>query len=319
MSSSEILIQQIITGLLNGSIIALIALGYTMVYGIVEIINFAHGDLFMLGAFLALTMIGVMGVDGSQDVVVHVFPLLSLLLVSGLFCGTLNYLIYIFAYKHLKNSSKLAPLVSAIGVSFILINIGLFWGGLPIEVFDYGRSASSPKSFPSLVSVDNIIPESTYIFSYRDMIVFLVVLIVLLYLVWLVKYTNFGKAMRGVAQDMKAAELVGLNVYKVIGTTFFIGGFLAGVASVIYATFNNTIYFQMGYRVGMDAFIAAVVGGIGSLSGACFGGLIIGVIRALSDQYISITWTNVVVYIALILLLVFRPAGIMGKNGREKV
>lgn len=317
MTDLEVFLQQVITGLSNGMIIALIALGYTMVYGIIELINFAHGDLFMLGAFLALTLVGALGMDiGSAH------PLLGLAVLFGfvpLFCAVLNLLIDRFAYRPLRNAPRLAPLVSAIGVSFILLNVGLFWGGLPMDVFNYGKAAASPKDFPLLISSDNLFGESNIQYSMKDLIVLVVTLVLMTVLTILVKCTLIGKAMRAVAQDRIAAQLVGIDVNRVISATFLLGGALAGVASVVYALYNNTIYFQMGYRVGMDAFTAAVLGGIGSLPGAVLGGLLIGFVRALSDQYIATSWTNVVVFSILILFLVFRPAGILGSNYREKV
>lgn len=319
MTSSDVLIQQIITGLSNGMIIALIALGYTMVYGIIELINFAHGDLFMLGSFLALTIVGMLGLqatEGSGAALV-----LALMLVAvPLFCAGLNWSIDRLAYKPLRNAPKLAPLVSAIGVSFVLMNLGLFWGGLPMEVFDEGRAAAAPKNFPQLISNRDLLPQlENIVFSSKDLLVFAVTLPLMTGLTLFVKYARLGKAMRAVAQNPTAAQLMGINIDRVIGLTFLIGGALGGAASVIYALYNNTIYFQMGYRVGMDAFTAAVLGGIGSLPGAMLGGLLIGLVRAMSDQYLETRWTNVVVFGILILILIFRPSGLLGAKLREKV
>jgi len=313
MSGWEVFLQQLIIGLSNGMIIALIALGYTMVYGIIELINFAHGDLFMLGAFLALTIVGLCGA-------LPVFVLVALLLIlPPLFSGGLNWLVDRLAYRHLRNSIRLAPLVSAIGVSFIFLNIGLLWGGVPMNVFGLGKAAAAPKDFPVLVSNTNLLSSDNVQFTAKDALVFVVTIPLMLGLTWFVKRTRAGKAMRAVAQDQTAAKLMGINVDRVIGQTFLIGGGLAGVASVVYALYNNTIYFQMGYRAGIDAFTAAVLGGIGSLPGAVLGGLCIGLARACSDQYIATRWTNVFVFTILILVLVFRPAGILGAKHREKV
>ena len=313
MSGSEVLIQQLIIGLSNGMIIALIALGYTMVYGIVELINFAHGDLFMLGCFCALTIVGLCGFLPVPFVIV------ILLLLAPLFCGGLNWLTDRLAYRHLRNSTKLAPLVSAIGVSFVFINLGLFWGGIPMEVFGLGKAAAAPKDFPALVSNMNFFGDSNIQFTPKDAMVIGVTLPLMLALTWYVKRTRAGKALRAVAQNRVAAQLMGIPVDKVIGQTFFIGGALGGVGSVVFALYNNTIYFQMGYRAGIDAFTAAVLGGIGSLPGAVLGGLVIGFVRAFSDQYIETRWTNVVVFTILVLVLVFRPAGLLGSKAKEKV
>jgi branched-chain amino acid transport system permease protein len=323
MTTSEVLIQQLITGLSNGMIIALIALGYTMVYGIIELINFAHGDLFMLGSYFALTLIGLLGLDaaaasGSTSVVY--LWLAALLVLTGLFCGTINWSIDKLAYKPLRKAPRLAPLVAAIGVSFILMNIGLFWGGLPMEVFGGGIAAAAPKDFPALVPNDNLLGEDSAIFyTLNDFMVLAVTVPLMVALTLFVKFTRLGKAMRAVAQNPTAAALMGIDTNRVIGVTFFIGGALGGAASLVYALYNNTISYQMGYRTGLDAFTAAVLGGIGSLPGAMLGGLLIGVVRAFSDQFIETRWTNCVVFGILILILVFRPSGLLGARLREKV
>jgi branched-chain amino acid transport system permease protein len=319
MSPSEVFLQQLIIGLSNGMIIALIALGYTMVYGIIELINFAHGDLFMLGCFCALTLVGALGLDQlpAGSVSVHA-GLAVLLVVTPVFCGGLNWLADRFAYRHLRESTKLAPLVSAIGLSFVFMNFGLLWGGTPMKVFGLGKAAAAPKDFPVLVSNDNLLGESVVQFTAKDLMVVGVTLPLMVALTWFVKRTRAGKAMRAVAQDRIAARLMGIDVDRVIGQTFLIGGALAGVASVVFALYNNGIYFQMGYRAGIDAFTAAVLGGIGSLPGAVLGGLFIGLARAFCDQYLATRWTNVMVFAILILVLVFRPSGLLGAKQREK-
>ena len=317
MTDAEVLIQQLIVGISNGMIIALIALGYTMVYGIVELINFAHGDLFMLGSFLALTIVGVALGTGSTDAGAGTFVLLFLLV--PVFCGVLNVVVEKLAYKPLRNAPKLAPLVSAIGVSFVFLNLGLFWGGIPMEVFNMGRAAAAPKDFPALLSYSNLLGESVIQLTPKDVLVIGVTIPLMLALTLFVKLTRAGQAMRAVAQNPLAAQLMGIDVNWVISLTFLIGGALAGAASVIYALYNNTIYFQMGYRVGIDAFTAAVLGGIGNLPGAMLGGILIGLIRAASDQYIETRWTNVMVFSILVLVLVFRPAGLLGTTRKEKV
>jgi branched-chain amino acid transport system permease protein len=311
MSGWEVFLQQLIIGLSNGMIIALIALGYTMVYGIIELINFAHGDLFMLGCFCALTLVGAFGLQRPSSV-------LALLLVVPVFTAGMNWLVDRLAYRHLRGQ-KLAPLVSAIGVSFVFMNLGLLWGGVPMGVFGRGKAAAAPKDFPSLVSNANLLGNSDVLLSAKDLMVFAVTIPLMVGLTWFVRRTRAGKAMRAVAQDRVAAQLMGIPVDRVIGQTFLLGGLLAGVASVVFAVYNNSIYFQMGYRAGMDAFTAAVLGGIGSLPGAVLGGLFIGLARAFSDQYLATRWTNVIVFTILILVLVFRPSGLLGRKQREKV
>jgi branched-chain amino acid transport system permease protein len=326
----DVLLQQLITGLSNGAIIALIALGYTMVYGIVELVNFAHGDLFMLGCFSALTILGLLGLDPVQMAsataaqtgslpIGSIITFAILLIVVPLFCGGLNWLIDQLAYKPLRNAPRLAPLVSAIGVSFVLVNLGLFWGDIGLPFFE-GGSPAAPKDFPALFSSDNLLGENATLYiTWREVFVWIITLPIMGALTILVQKTSMGRAMRAVAQNPTAAQLMGINVERVIGITFVLGGMLAGVASVVYSLYNNTIYFQMGYRSGMDAFAAAVIGGIGNLPGAFLGGLLIGVIRALSDGYIATSWTNVVVFSLLVCVLVFKPSGLLGAHFREKV
>ena len=320
MSDFDVLVQQIITGLSNGMIIALIALGYTMVYGIVELINFAHGDLFMLGCFLALTLVGMLGLENVDFTSLsHCLWLIPLFVAVPVFCAAVNWAVDKLAYLPLRNAPKMAPLVSAIGVSFIFVNIGLFWGGMPMDVFHMGKSAAAPKNFPDLLPNNNLLGDSPIFFSPKDLMVFAITLPLMIGLTMFVKRTKTGTAMRAAAQNPTAARLMGIDVDQIIGRTFMIGGALAGVASIVFSLYNNTIYFQMGYRAGIDAFTAAVLGGIGNLPGAMLGGLVIGLIRALSDQYIGSQWTNVVVFTILILVLVFRPSGILGSRVREKV
>lgn len=320
MTDLEVLIQQIITGLSNGTIIALIALGYTMVYGIIELINFAHGDLFMLGSFFGLTLVSAFGLNsGTPSAAYLTLSLVAIFVLVSLFCALLNWSVDRLAYRPLRNAPRLVPLVSAIGVSFIFLNIGLLWGGLPLDVFNFGRAAAAPKDFPDLVPNTNLLASGAVVFGMKDLLVLAVTVPLMIGLTFLVKLTKLGKAMRAVAQNPTAARLMGINVDRVIGQTFMIGGALAGSASVIYALYNNTIHFQMGYRVGLDAFTAAVLGGIGNLPGALLGGLLIGLIRTFTDQYIATEWINVMVFSVLVIVLVFRPSGLLGSPARDKV
>ncbi|NBX36286.1 MAG: branched-chain amino acid ABC transporter permease [Planctomycetes bacterium] len=315
----DFFLQQLITGLSNGMIIALIAIGYTMVYGIIELINFAHGDLFMLGSFLALTVLGVLGIDAWTGGGTWLGVLL-LLLSSAAFCAGLNWSIERIAYRPLRASGKLSLLVSAIGASFILVNLGLFWGGLPLDVFAGGVAAAAPKDFPPLVPNTNLLGEDSLVqLTPKDLLVLGVTLPTMLALTWIVTRTRLGKAMRATAQNPVAARLMGIDTDRVIGATFLIGGALGGFASVIYALYNNTISFQMGYRAGMDAFTAAVLGGIGSMPGAVAGALVIGLVRAMSDGYLETRWTNTIVFGILVLILIFRPSGLLGSRAKEKV
>jgi branched-chain amino acid transport system permease protein len=302
----EVLLQQIINGLVLGSMYALIALGYTMVYGIIGLINFAHGDLIMLGACLALSLVAAFGLAAAGPAATWA-GIALLVLLCGLFCGGLNVAVDRIVYKPLRNAPKLAPLVSAIGVSFIFMNIGLFWIG------------PADRSFPELLPATNLLAGEGLQFTAKDLLVLAVVVPLMLALTVLVKATRLGKAMRAVSQDPVAAALLGIDVDWVIAATFFVGGFLGGAASVIYGLYINTIGFQMGFQNGLYAFTAAVLGGIGSIPGAVVGGLVIGLVRSLSSAYVGERWTGAIVFAILIVILVFRPEGLLGKATKEKV
>jgi len=317
------LVQQLLVGIVNGAIIAIIALGYTLVYGIIELINFAHGDLFMLGAFMSLTVVGAFGIqDGASLQASGLAMLVSLLLSAGV-CAGLNVLTERYAYRPLRNASRLAPLISAIGVSFIFINLGLFWGGLRSFFPIMGANAASPKSFPDLLPRIDILEalgiESNIEFTTKDLIVLVVAVVLMVGLQLFVQYTRLGKAMRATAQNREAAKIMGINVDQIIALTFLIGGALAGAAGLLVGLYNNTVVFTMGFTAGLRAFTAAVLGGIGNIIGAMLGGLLIGVLSALSDQYLSSRWTNAWVFAVLVLILVFRPGGLLGENVQEKV
>jgi branched-chain amino acid transport system permease protein len=312
-------LQQLLLGLTNGMVFALIALGYTMVYGILELINFAHGDLFMLASFLALTLVGALGLTGATGATLA-FGLLGIVVICALFAAGLNWSVDRVVYKPLRNAPKLAPLVSAIGVSFIFMNLGLFWGGVPMDVFAGGVAAAAPKSFPELLPNINLLGEHAALrITPKDLVVIFSSLAVMVALFLFVSRTKLGKAMRATAQNPTAARLMGIDVDRVIGSTFLIGGGLAGFAAVIYSIYINTINYQMGYQNGLYAFTAAVLGGIGNIPGAVLGGLVIGMVRAFSDQYIGAQWQPAVLFGMLILILVFRPSGLLGSTVREKV
>jgi branched-chain amino acid transport system permease protein len=306
MFNTEFFLQQCSIGLTNGALIALVALGYTMVYGIIGLINFAHGDLIMLGSCLALSLVTALGLAEAGPSATT-WGILLLVAACGLFCGLVNVAVDRIVYKPLRKAPKLAPLVSAIGVSFIFMNVALFWLG------------PADRSFPELLPAANLLGSDGLQFSAKDLLVLLIVVPLMVVLSAVVKSTRLGKAMRAVAQDPTAAALVGIDVDRVIAATFFIGGFLGGAASVIYGLYINTIGFQMGFQNGLFAFTAAVLGGIGSIPGAVVGGLVIGLVRALSSAYVGERWTGAVVFAILIVILVFRPEGLLGSRTREKV
>ncbi len=305
--------QQCITGLTSGALIALIALGYTMVYGIVELINFAHGDLFMLGSCLALSIFTLFGLTmpGALDTASNskiVLAIACCLAAVPLFCAGLNRTVDYVVYRPLRTAPKLAPLVSAIGVSFIFMNIGLFWVG-PQDV-----------NFPDVIQDRNLLGDDAPLrFTIKNLLVVGVTVPLMIALTVFVKFTSLGKAMRATAQNPTAARLMGIDTEFVIGTTFLVGGALAGFGSVVYALYVNTISYQMGFQNGLYAFTAAVLGGIGNIPGAVLGGLVIGLVQALGTAYIGATWTSAIVFAVLIVILVFRPSGLLGARVREKV
>jgi branched-chain amino acid transport system permease protein len=319
----ELLIQQVLVGLVNGGLIAIIALGYTLVYGIIELINFAHGDLYMLGAFASLSVIGAFGVTDGASLQAAIPAMLVALLVATVFCAGLNILTERYAYRPLRNAPRLAPLISAIGVSFIFQNLGLFWGGLKSFIPIMGANAAAPKSFPDLLPRIDIIKalgiQSSIVFTTKDLIVLVVAVVLMVALHLFVQYTRLGKAMRATAQNRDAALIMGIDVDRIIALTFLLGGALAGAAGLLVGLYNNTIVFTMGFTAGLRAFTAAVLGGIGNIIGAMLGGVLIGLLSALSDQYLSSRWTNAWVFAVLVIILAFRPGGLLGENVQEKV
>jgi branched-chain amino acid transport system permease protein len=308
----EVLVQQTINGLTRGAVFALIALGYTMVYGIIELINFAHGDVFMLGLFLSLTVFTLIGMTTTLTgwQLLTVLPLVFLLtmLVTGLINVTVDRL----AYRPLRRSPRLAPLITAIGVSFVIENLAMLWiGPAPVPY---------PDVFPSVDILYEWLGWNTKIFlTTKDLFVVGVTIPLMLVLQYFITRTGWGRAMRATAQDRETAEAMGINVEKTIILTFFIGGALAGAAGLIQGLYYNIGTYYIGYQAGLRAFTAAVLGGIGNMPGAAFGGIMIGFLSAWSDQYISARWTNAIVFSILILVLVFRPQGLMGERTPEKV
>jgi len=309
-------LQLMVDGLANGLIFALVALGYTMIYGIIELINFAHGSVVMLAAFLALTVIGACGFHPG-----NAWLALPVLLVAcAAFGAGVAWGVDQIAYRPLRHAPKLTVLVTALGMAFILKNIGLVWGALPMDVFGGGSAPSSQKSVPDLLSTVNLLGDGASVYiAPREVLVAGVTLPLMAVLTWFIRSTRLGTAMRAVAQNPVAARLMGIDVDRVIGVTFAIGGALAGVAAVVYVVYNGSVQFQMGYYLGLMAFTAAVLGGIGNLPGAVLGGVIIGLVQAYAGFWLGSDWTNAVVFSVLILVLVFRPNGLLGVRVREKV
>lgn len=301
-------IQVLVTGVALGSVFALIALGYTLVYGIIELINFAHGDLFMLTSFAALTVLQAFHVKFTSSGQTKLVALVAALLIPMVFGAVLNVLIERLAYRRLRNAPRLTPLISAIGVSFILIQMGQYWKG------------PSPLSFPTILPATNLAAGLGIgvRFTMRDLIVIGSMLPLLLLLSYVVNRTKIGKAMRATAQDRDAAQLMGIDINKTIAFAFLLGGALAGAAGLMYGLHTGSMVFTRGFETGLKAFTAAVLGGIGNLTGAVLGGLFIGIVQSLSDYYWKSTWTNAVIFGILILILVFRPNGLLGEQTPDK-
>jgi len=298
--------SNLIQGVSNGAIWALIAIGYTLVYGIIELINFAHGDVFMIGSFTGAGFWASIGLGLATGPLGLVFGLLATLVVSMLVCGSLNVLIERVAYRPLRNAPKLAPLITAVGFSFILQNVGLLWlGGSPAGVSDL------------IHQNDPVFHLSAVVIRRADVLAVGVTVPLVLLLVWFIGRTRMGKAMRATAQDPEAARLMGINVNTTISMTFLLGGMLAGAAGLVYALYETTIWYFQGFEAGLIAFTAAVMGGIGNIRGAVLGGLIIGCIQQLSDARIGPQWTPAIVFGYLVMIMVLRPRGLLGEETRE--
>lgn len=302
----EAFFQTEIIGLSNGLIFALVALGYTLVYGIIELINFAHGDVFMLGSMLAFFLIGpVFEITGDTPVLLKIGLILLILGVTMLATAALNVSIERVAYKPLRNAPKLAPLISAIGMSFVLQNVGLLLAGPGNKSID---NIFGTYNILSAFGVDGITINIQQVF------VAVVTVPLLLVLSWFVAKTRQGKAMRATAMDPQTAGLMGVNVDRTIAITFLIAGALAGAAGVVQILYNNTTVWNLGFRFGLNSFTAAVLGGIGNLQGAVLGAIVLGFINAFSDRFFSANWTNALVFGVLIAILVFRPTGLLGQQ-----
>jgi branched-chain amino acid transport system permease protein len=298
--------NNLMAGVSNGAIWALVALGYTLVYGIIELINFAHGEVFMIGSFVAYGMFTTLALTLTTGTLGLVGGLSVCLVVCMLASGSLNVLIERVAYRPLRNAPKLAPLITAVGMSFILQNVGLLWLG------------GSQHGVPNLIHAQEVMVTVLGVRVERaDALAIGVTVPLVLLLTTFISQSRLGKAMRATAQDPEAARLMGINVDTTISLTFLLGGLLAGAAGLVYALYQTNIWFFQGFRAGLIAFTAAVMGGIGNLRGAVLGGLIIGCIQQISDNRIGAEWTPVIVFGYLILIMTFRPQGLLGEETRE--
>jgi branched-chain amino acid transport system permease protein len=299
----EYFLELSLSGLTRGSIYALIALGYTMVYGIIQLINFAHGEIYMIGAFVALIVAGMLTIYGFSGVSILVLAGL----IAVLYAAAYGYTLERIAYRPLRGAPRLSPLISAIGMSIFLQN--------------YVLLAQTPDflPFPELIPEFDFMEPIAHIMGSAELIILIVTTVTMISLTVLIKYTKIGKAMRATQQDMIMARLVGVNVDKVISVTFIIGSILAAIAGVLVASYIGQINYYIGFMAGVKAFTAAVLGGIGNIPGAVLGGIVLGLAEALAAGYISSAYEDVFAFGVLILILILRPSGLLGKAVKQKV
>jgi branched-chain amino acid transport system permease protein len=308
MTSFDIIVQQVINGLSLGAMYALLALGFTLVYGIAELINFAHFNVFMVGCMVAMLTLQMFGLRG-QETILTGFPLFGVLLVgfvvSMLVCGLIGMSIQRFLLRPLQAVKGPAAMITTIGVSYVLFNVVLLALG------------SDSKNFP------NPIPPISFaiggaVLRIREIAIWCISLLLMGGLTYFVSYTKLGKAMRATAQDPDAARMMGVEVDRVVMTAFFVGGALAGACGMIFGLYYNLAKVDIGFGAGLRAFTAAVLGGIGNVPGAMLGGILIGLIEAFAGQTIGSAWADVVIFSLLVLVLVFQPAGLLGRLAPNK-
>jgi branched-chain amino acid transport system permease protein len=308
MDFQDLLLQQIINGLSLGAMYSLLALGFTMVYGIIELINFAHFNVFMVGSFIGLWVLEATGLIGQRSTLAGL-PLIGVLLLAFvctmLLSGLLGILIERLALRSVRQLRGTAPMILTIGISYILYNVILLTVG------------ADTHNFPNPIPVVKW-QIGGAVLQLREILVWSVSLALMLGLHFFVRHTRIGKAMQATAQDQEAARMMGVEVDRVVILAFFIGSALAGAAGLIFGLYYNFTGFSIGYSAGLRAFTAAVLGGIGNIAGAMVGGLAIGLVESLGGQFIAVRWTDVIIFSILILVLVFRPTGLMGLSVPQK-
>lgn len=296
-------LQQLVTGIAWGSIYALIALGYTMVYGVLKLINFAHGEVYMIGAMTGFYAARALGFDAGPSFA----GLLVVLLLAMIVCAALGVLIERVAYRPLRRAPRLAPLITAIGVSLLLQNLGQIIFG------------PDPKVPPQLIEKSEVLRLGGVPITNIQLVIFLVSVALCLGLTWIVHRTRMGKAMRAVSYDKDAAALMGISIDRTISFTFALGSALAAAAGILVGLYNPKVEPLMGVLPGLKAFVAAVLGGIGNIPGAMLGGVLMGVAETMVSAYVSSTYRDAISFVILIVILLFRPTGILGKVQKEKV
>jgi branched-chain amino acid transport system permease protein len=308
----NLFVTELVAGITHGSVYALIALGYSMVYGILKLLNFAHGDIYMVGAYIGLGIVSVFG--GPLALTVNVVLLLFLMfLCSMLGGGLLGVMIERFAYRRLRNAPRIAPLITALGVSFFLENSAQLVLGAQQQSYNSFSWPNSP------IALSHFTLPSGAVVSYASIIVVVGAIVLMIALTLFVQRTQTGKAMRATSFDREAAAMMGIDVDRVIVVTFFIGSALAGAAGVFNCIAYQQVFPTMGFQAGLFAFTAAVVGGIGNLPGSVLGGLLIGLAEAFSIGYISSTFEQAIVFAILIVVMLVRPSGLLGQAAVQKV
>jgi branched-chain amino acid transport system permease protein len=301
-------LQELVTGITTGALYALVALGFSMVYGVLKLLNFAHGDLYMVGAFIGYFVIQWFGGPKALSIPVPLLLLILFVLAAGV-VGGLGVAIERFAYRPLRDAPRIAPLITAIGVSFFLESAALLLFGAQFRVYNT----------PDFISLSSGIQIGSVTIDTVQIMVLVLGLVLMVGLRLLVTRTKLGKQMRAVASDREAAEMLGINVNFTIAATFFLGSALAGVAGVMAGLLFNEVTATIGFVAGLKAFTAAVVGGIGSLPGAMLGGLLIGLAESFMTGYVSSTYTNLLVFGLLIAVMLVRPTGLLGRRQLAKV
>jgi branched-chain amino acid transport system permease protein len=300
--------QELVNGITTGALYSLVALGFSMVYGVLKLLNFAHGDLYMVGAYVGFFVIQWFGGPSALSISVPLL-LLIMFVLAAVVVGGLGVAIERFAYRPLRDAPRIAPLITAIGISFFLENAALLLFGAQFRLYN----TADFISLSSGITIGSVTIDSVQI------MVLVLGLLLTVGLRELVNRTKLGKQMRAVAADREAAEMMGINVNFIIAATFFLGSALAGVAGVMGGLLFNQVTPTIGFIVGLKAFTAAVVGGIGSLPGAMLGGLLIGVAESMITGYISSTYTNLFVFALLIVVMLVRPSGLLGRAQLQKV
>ncbi len=299
----EYFLELFFGGLTRGSIYALIALGYTMVYGIIELINFAHGEIYMIGAFIGLIVASVLTLLGLN----HIAIIVIASIVAVIYSSAYGFTIEKIAYKPLRNAPRLSALISAIGMSLFLQNYVLI------------AQTSDFLPFPSLIPDFEFMEPIAHIISSQELVILICTAVVMILLTYLIKFTRTGKAMRATSQDKQMAALVGIDVNRVISVTFVVGSATAALGGVLIASHIGMINFYIGFIAGIKAFVAAVLGGIGSIPGAVLGSFVLGWTESFATGYISSDYEDVFAFLFLVFILIFRPAGILGRSENQKV